>query len=226
LIFTRELYYTLSKMAIELGKNPWLLIGLTILEILFVLLPAYSFSKIKKISIKDAIREMGFQKNDDLFIKTIAGISFGILFYFLGGYLVIFFRNIITRSIFGSEFIIQAEEGAINTDPATPSFIQIIFLIVLQILIVGPCEEAFFRGFLIKNIAKKIKLIYSILISSCLFTFFHIPPLLVPLSTIITYFGYYFSLGLLLSLLFVYFNNSLIPCSIAHSCFNILILIV
>ncbi|MFX1502753.1 MAG: type II CAAX prenyl endopeptidase Rce1 family protein, partial [Promethearchaeota archaeon] len=92
-------------------------------------------------------------------------------------------------------------------------------------IITGPCEEAFFRGFLIKKLKVKLKLSYSIIFSSIIFTLYHIPPFLVPLTTIITYFGYYFAFGVLLSLVFVYFKYSLIPCSVAHSCFNILILL-
>ncbi len=213
-------------MAILLGENPWILIGLTFFEILLVIIPALISSKLENKPFTNVIRDMGFRKNEDIFIKVISGLSFGILFFFFGDYLLIFFRDIVIRNIFGYEFIERGQEGAISTTPINPNFIQVIILIILQIILIGPCEEAFFRGFLIQKLNKKLKLIYSIIISSLCFAFYHTPPFLVPLTTVITFFGYYFTFGCILSLIFVYFNYSIIPCSIAHSCLNIFILII
>ena len=212
-------------MTIKLGENPWILIVLTCLEILFVLLPAFISSKIERKRFKEVIIEMGFQKNEDIFIKVIAGLGFGILFFFSSVYLMFFFRNIIVENIFGAQFVQEGQQNAISTIPTRPNIFQIIILISLQLIIIGPCEEAFFRGFIIKKLNQKIKISFSIIISSFFFAFYHVPLFLVPLTTIMTYFGYYFSFGILLAAIFVYFDYSLIPCSIAHSCFNILILI-
>ncbi len=213
-------------MVIQLGENPWVLIGLTLLEVLFIILPAFISSKIERKSFKEEAIEMGFQKNENIFIKIIGGISFGVLFYFSVGLIIILFRNMIIGNLLGSEFLTQGQEGAISTTPFQPDLIQIAVLIVLQIIIIGPCEEAFFRGFIIKKLKKKLNSAYSTIISSIFFTFYHLPPFLVPITTVITFFGYYFTFGVFLAILFIYFDYSLIPCSIAHSCFNIFILIV
>lgn len=212
-------------MSIQLGENSWILIGMMFLELILILLPALIFSRLKNQSFTAIIKDMGFQKNEDLLIKIISGLGFGILFFFLSNYVIVFFRDIIISNLFGDEFVEYAQEGAISTAPIQPNFIQLIFIIVLQIIIIGPCEEAFFRGFLIKRCNIKLKLIYSIIISSTLFAFYHVPPFLVPHTTIVTYFGYYFTFGLLLSFIFIYFNNSIVPCSIAHSLFNILLML-
>lgn len=212
-------------MVIQLGENPWILIGLTFFEIMFVIIPALISSKLEKKTFTKVIKDMGFQKNEDLFIKILSGLSFGILFFFFGNNIFIFFRDIIIKNIFGSEFIEHGQEGAISTTPIQPNLMQLIILLILQLIVVGPCEEAFFRGFLIKKFGAKLKLIYSIIISSVCFTIYHVPPLLVPLTTIVTFSGYYFTFGLLLSFIFVYFDYSIIPCSIAHSCLNILLIV-
>ena len=213
-------------MVVQLGENPWLLIGLISLEVLFVVVPAFISSKIERKHFRELLSEMGFRKNEDIFIKIIVGINVGIIFFFFGDLVILFFRNIIFENIFGTGFIQEGQEGAITTLPIQPNYSQIIILILLQIIIVGPCEEAFFRGFIINKIKSNIKLPYSIVISSIFFTFYHVPPFLVPLTTVITFFGYYFTFGLLLALIFVYFDYSLIPCSIAHSFFNILLLLI
>ncbi|MFX0005250.1 MAG: CPBP family intramembrane glutamic endopeptidase [Promethearchaeota archaeon] len=213
-------------MTVQLGENPWILIGLIFFELLFVILPALFLSNLKKKSFMTEINEMGFQMNDRLVRKIISGLCFGIIFFFLSGYLILFFRDFIIRNLLGSEFVESAQEGIIDTTPVQPDVIQMSILIILQIIITGPCEEAFFRGFLIKKFNLKLKSIYSILISSIIFALYHVPPFLVPFSTIITFFGYYFTFGLLLSSIYIYFNYSIIPNSIAHSLFNILVMVI
>lgn len=212
-------------MVIQIGENPWILIVLIFLETLFVIAPAFISSRIEKRTFRNLLNEMGFQKNEEILIKIVAGLSIGVLFFFLGDFIILFFRNIVVENIFGTGFIEEGQQGAISTTPIQPNLIQIIIIVILQIIIVGPCEEAFFRGFLINKFKTKIRLAYSIMISSVFFALYHVPPFLVPLSTIITFFGYFFLFGVLLALIFIYFNFSLIPCSIAHTSFNILILI-
>ncbi|MCK4778572.1 MAG: CPBP family intramembrane metalloprotease [Candidatus Lokiarchaeota archaeon] len=213
-------------MAIKLGENSWILIGLIFFEILFIIVPALISSKLEKMTFTDVIKDMGFQRNKNLFIKVTSGISFGILFFFFGNYIIIFFRDIIIRNLLGYKFVQYGQEGVISTEPIQPNLFQLIIFIILILIIIGPCEEAFFRGFLIKKFQKKLKLAYSVIISSICFTFYHVPPFIVPIATIVTFFGYYFTFGLILSFIFIYFDYSLIPCSIAHSCFNILILLI
>ena len=210
----------------QLGENPWILIGLTFLETLFIVIPTLITSKVEKKPFNIVIKEMGFQETEKKILKIILGISFGIVFYIISIYINSFFRDLIIKNLFSSDFVEQAQEGVINIVAVQPSLIQLIILILLQIFIVGPCEEAFFRGFLIKKMEIKLKLTYSVIISSVLFTFYHIPPFLVPISTIITFFVYYFTFGVLLSLIFVFFDYSLLICSVTHSFFNVLLLLI
>ncbi|MFX1391006.1 MAG: type II CAAX prenyl endopeptidase Rce1 family protein [Promethearchaeota archaeon] len=210
----------------QLGENPWFLIGLTFLELLFILIPAFISSRIEKIPFKNAINQMGFEKNTNIFLKILFGMCFGIIFFFLSIFLSFFFEELLIGSLFGNDFVELAREGAINTTILQPNLLQLTILVLLQINIVAPCEEAFFRSFIIKKINTKLKITYSIVISSIIFSIYHIPPFLVPVPTFITFFGYYFIFGILLSLIFIYFKYSIIPCSIAHSFFNILIIII
>jgi len=216
-------------MVIKLGANPWILIGLMFLELLFILIPALIASKVENTSIKDEIIFMGFQKNEDSIqkniIKILVGVSLGFIFFLIGGYVIFFFKNIVVENLFGSRFVKKAEERSISTTPIEPNPLQIIIIITLHIVLVGICEEAFFRGFMIKKCEKKVKKGFAILLSSVCFALYHTPPFLVPITTIITYFGYYFTFGVLLSIIFKIFNNSLIPCAIAHGLFNALIII-
>ncbi len=215
-------------MAINLGRDPSLLIAITFFEIFLILIPALIASKIEKRPIIEEFKEMGFQKKPNSLknftLKIFLGLLIGTLFFFFSSFLY-FFTNFIVQTLFGTQFVEQGVENAITTEPFNPTITQMIIIITIQIIIVGPCEEGFFRGFIIKKSQKKMKLIYSVILSTFIFTIYHVPPFLVPVSTIITFFGYFFTLGTLLALTFIFFKNSLLPSSIAHSMFNILILI-
>ncbi len=216
-------------MAINLGKDPNILILISFAEILFVLVPSLIAAKIEKNPFIVEVKKLGFNvknpKLKNIILKICTGILIGIFFFFISDLLLTFYIRFIIQNLFGAQIIEDGIGNAITTQPVNPSFIQLALLIAIQIIIIGPCEEAFFRGFIINKSKHKVKLIYSILLSSFLFTIYHVPPFLVPLTTIITFFGYYFTFGILLSLVFVAFKGSLLPSSIAHSSLNILLLI-
>lgn len=217
-------------MAISLGQNPWILISLIFLELLFIIIPVFISSRVKDNSFREELKSVGFtleNKTSSRVTEEIAaGLLLGALFFVIGGFILVFFRAFLVETFLGSEFVKSGQEGAISTDPVEPDFLQVSVLIVLQFLIVGPCEEAFFRSFLIKNLSSKFQVSISVLISSFLFALYHTPPFLVPLTTILSFFGYYFTFGILLSLIFLLFDQSLVPCALAHSFFNVLILLI
>ena len=216
-------------MAINLGKDPNILILISFAEILFILVPSLIAAKIEKIPFMVEVKELGFNaknpKLKNIIVKIFAGTLIGIFFFFISDLLLTFYMRFIIQNLFGAQLIEDGIGNAISTQPLNPNFIQLSLLIAIQIIIIGPCEEAFFRGFIINKSKNKVKLIYSIILSSFLFSIYHVPPFLVPLTTIITFFGYYFTFGILLSLVFVAFKGSLLPSSIAHSSLNVLLLI-
>jgi membrane protease YdiL (CAAX protease family) len=216
-------------MALYLGQNPWVLILLIFLEFLLIIITASISAKILNRSLKDEIKDMGFsikkESNSKLTQKIFAGIGFRFLFYMIAYYIMWFFKEFIIGTIFNATFIKYVEEGAINTTPFRPNIYQIILLTVLYIVVIAPCEEGFFRGFILKRCESKIGTPSSILFSSFCFSIYHIPPFIVPLNTIITFFGYFFSFGILLALIYKLFDHSLLPCICAHGIFNILILL-
>jgi len=216
-------------MPIQLGENFWILVILMSLELFLIIFPVLISAKLEKKSLKEEFKEIGFfrevKNTYRTCIRIILGIDIGIFLYLFSGFLLFVYRNILIESLFGTRFVEEGITNIINTKPIQPSYVEISIAIILQILITGPCEEGFFRGFLIQKLNYKLKLIYSIILSSIFFTLYHVPPFLVPIQTIITYFGYYFAIGSLFALIFIYSGRSLIMCSTAHSVFNIIVLI-
>ncbi len=215
-------------MSINLGATPLILILFITLEILLIIIPNLIASYMEKKSFKEELVDMGFSLSNynikRIILLISQGVLIGVIFYLIGGWILIFFVDIVIKNVLGTGYVENAIQNAINVDPINPQIIELVIIIVLQILIVGPCEEGFFRGFILKKIKNKSNYFLALTISSFCFTIYHIPPFLVPLSTIITFFGYYFTFGLLFGGLYRINKDSLLPCIIAHSLFNILVL--
>ncbi|MFX0059231.1 MAG: CPBP family intramembrane glutamic endopeptidase, partial [Candidatus Heimdallarchaeota archaeon] len=214
-------------MTIELGRSPLILIIFTLFESLFIIIPNLISSKIEKRTFKEEIMALGFKNNNDTFtklsLKYLIGIFFGILFFLTSGYILFFFKDILVQNLFSKDFVDKGSENMIITNPINPNLFELIIIILLQLFIVGPCEEGFFRGFILKKSNRKMHLALATTFSSICFAFYHVPPFIVPLPTIITFFGYYLLIGILLSSIYILFDFSLIPSIATHSVFNILI---
>ena len=199
------------------------------LEILFILIPILLSSRISKTTIKHELHQIGlkinFSNTKIKLVKISLGIIIGLGLVILSIFILYLSRDIVVAFFFTEEFINEGTENAINTQLINPNFLQIIIFVIIQFLIIGPCEESFFRGFIIVKLKGKIRFSYTIILSSLLFTLFHVPPFIVPISTIISYFIYYFTIGIILSLVFRYSNFSLLPGSVAHSVFNFIIIL-
>jgi membrane protease YdiL (CAAX protease family) len=221
-------------MTILLGENPWILILITPLELLLIFIPAFITAKVEKTSLLAQFKNIlllkaeghRLSKNSVIqkILKITMGLIWGVILFLIGTYIFLFFRFIV-ENLFGTYFISHAEGNAISTQVFQPTMVQIIILIIFQFIIVALSEEAFFRSFLLVKLSKRIKLWFSIIISSTLFTLYHTPPFLVPISTIITFSGYYFSLGLFLSLVFIFHRKSLLLVIICHGVYNMLLII-
>ena len=56
-------------MVIQLGEDPWILIGLIFLELFFIIIPGLIVSKVEKKPFKIIIIDMGWDKNNDIILK-------------------------------------------------------------------------------------------------------------------------------------------------------------
>ena len=73
-------------MAIDLGKDPNILILISLAEVLFILVPSFITAKIKKSPFIVEVKEIGLNvknpKLKNIILKILAGILIGIFFFF------------------------------------------------------------------------------------------------------------------------------------------------
>lgn len=212
----------------QLGSDNLNLIFMTFLELLLLIIPIIIMDLIDKKPLIDHLKSIGFDFSRFSYKKSFLciyeGIGVAILFFLIAGFLTDVSYTLIS-SIFGDAFIQDAVSNLIDVSPNEPSPLELIIIISLQFLIVAPCEEAFFRGFIFKKLHYKLNYIFSVVLSSTIFAFYHLPPFIVPYSTIFLYFWYFFTFGILLTLLYSLNRELLLPCILTHAIFNMIVLI-
>jgi membrane protease YdiL (CAAX protease family) len=208
------------------SRQFWIFLGLSCLEFVFLLGPALFYKFVKKETIRTSILLRSFPHKRSVLARIgdiTVGISSGIFLNFIAqGLLFATYYGII--AVFGENFYGAANSGSIDLSPDGNSIGEVICTILIYCVIVGFCEEYFFRSVLFVGL-KKILKNWSYLINGILFALFHIFPGIVPIQTTITYFLYYFILGILLCILLDYQENDVLSNIIAHGVFNSLPLI-
>ena len=158
-----------------------------------------------------------------ILMDIFLGLAVGIGFYYMGKLLINLTVYLVVLT-FGTEFYLTGAGGQIDVTPPILSPLDLIIAIIISYVLVGFCEEFFFRGFLNREIGKTSK-IKGIILSGMFFSLYHVFPGLVPIQTTVTFFLYYLLMAFLFTLLINYRNGNLISAIIAHGTFNSIIFI-
>ena len=153
----------------------------------------------------------------------LLGLGVGILFFLVGWGISILTEQVMA-AILGSEVVEEAQQGTINPYPPLFSPVGISLAIAGQYLLVGTCEEFFFRGVLFGELFPRQPCLGA-LVSAGAFTLYHVFPGLVPWLTLVVTWPYYFSIGLLFAfLVWIRHYNLLAPIA-AHGTYNTILFI-
>ena len=204
-----------------ISRQLWFFLLLCCLEFIFIIGPILYYKFVQKENIRTSLfaKFVPSKRTPLARLGDVgAGISVGVFLSFLAtGLLYTTYYSII--GLFGEDFYNTASSGSIDVVPDTLSIAEVIIIIFINFFIIGVCEEYFFRGVLFLELKKYVKN-WSYLINGIVFSLYHVFPGVVPIQTTVTYFLYYFILGILLCVLFDSQNNDLISNVIAHGVFN------
>jgi membrane protease YdiL (CAAX protease family) len=199
----------------------WIFLGLSGLEFIFLVGPAIYFKIARKENPFTSLIARSFPRKRSSLSRlgdVGAGVGVGI-FLSLFAYGLLFATFYAVVGIFGDNFYNTANSGSIDVSPEQVSIGEAIGLILINFVIIGVCEEYFFRGVLFVEL-KKVVNNWSYIINGIAFSLYHIFPGIVPIQTTVTYFPYYFILGIFLCVLLDSQNNDLLSNIIAHGMFN------
>lgn len=212
-------------MGLELASSTLNYFLISLFELIFITI-ALLYFKIKKKNLKEEFINIVSPKKlqkKSILIDILLGLIIGIAFYYIGKLLINLTVYLVVLTL-GTEFYLTGAGGQIDVTPPILNPIDLIITILISFIIVGFCEEFFFRGFLNREIGKTSK-IRGIILSGVFFSLYHVFPGLVPIQTTVTFFLYYLLMALLFTGLINYRKGNLLSSIIAHGTFNSIIFI-
>ena len=219
-------------MGLDIASSVWAYFLFCFSELLFIAIPMLVF-KLQKKDLRYEFRhriipnEMLDRNAWFRFVDIIMGIFIGVFFYYFGGILAFTIKKVVIATK-GEDYYNTATEGSVNTTPPPPppSPLLIWGIIISGILIifvtVAFAEEFCFRGVLLKEF-NHINKFLGVILSSAIFMIYHVFPGIVPWTTFVTFWLYYFSFGVLLSLITMFQRGDLIVAIVAHGTFDSII---
>jgi len=224
LIFTME---NPSEL-LEFLTSPSFISIATIAELIFFFIPIWYVGRyIQHPTFNNRIKLLGIfnNENKDNYIlkEVLIGLLFAVSAYFIVN-LVSILTDLTFGAIFGPEFLERAygsaEGTGFTTDMLASNILELILMIVMMILIVGPSEEIIFRGFTQKGWDRHIGQKWALICTAIFFTFFHVIPILMPTELFLLLFPPYFVISLMLGAVYIWRKENLIACIVGHGVYN------
>ncbi len=158
-----------------------------------------------------------------VFLNILLGVGVGCGFLLIG-WGISFLTEQIVAATFGPQVLEDAQQGSVDLAPPAFSPVGITLAIAGQYLLVGLCEEFFFRGALFRDLFPRRQRVGAVLGAGA-FMIYHVFPGIVPWVTFAVNWPYYFSLGLLFALLAWLRHYNLLAPITAHGTYNTILFI-
>ena len=219
---------------LEFLTNPLFVSLATIAELVFFIIPIWYVGKfIQNPTFNNRIKVLGIfnNENKDYFIlkEVLIGLLFAVSAYFIVN-IISFLTDLSFGVIFGPGFLERAygsaEETGFTADLLATNIFELILIIAMMILIVGPSEEIIFRGFTQKGLDRRLGQKWALISTALLFTFFHVMPLLMPAELFLVLFPPYFVISLMFGALVIWRKENLIACIIGHGVYNSILILI
>jgi membrane protease YdiL (CAAX protease family)/predicted RNA-binding Zn-ribbon protein involved in translation (DUF1610 family) len=222
----------------ELIDNTLFLIIFSVFEFIFIFIPLMAVGKyLQNPTIKNRFGVLGIpidQTKRDKLKEIFLGIGFAVVGVFLVN-LVSFLLELILSFFFNLELVFNSQNPSSEIDNyiSSANLFEIILLVLIMILVVGPSEEIAFRGYTQKGLVRNLGNSSGIFITAIIFTAIHLLTLILtafasPISFFVQFILMifpYLALSLLLGMLFHYRNENLIAPIVLHGVYNSLTVI-
>ncbi|TXT64339.1 MAG: putative CAAX amino terminal protease self-immunity [Promethearchaeota archaeon] len=222
----------------ELIDNTLFLIVFSLFEFIFIFIPLIAVGKyLQTPSIRNRLGILGLPIDQTKLGKLkeiFLGFGFSVIAVFLVN-LVSFFLEFILSFFFDLEVVFNSQNPSSEIDNYifSANLFEIVLLVLIMILVVGPSEEIAFRGYTQKGLIRNLGNTSGILITALIFTAIHLLTLILiafasPISFFVQFilmFFPYFALSLLLGMLFHYRDENLIAPIVLHGVYNSLTVI-
>ena len=158
-----------------------------------------------------------------IIFNVLLGLGCGGLFFLVGWGISVLTEQAVVAT-FGTQFLQDTQEGAVDLTPLAFSPVGITVAIAGQFFLVGACEEFFFRGTIFRDLFPRRQKL-GVAVSAGCFMLYHVFPGIVPWITFVVNWPYYFSLGILFALLVWVRHFNLVAPIVAHGTYNTILFV-
>ena len=224
---------------LDILANPYFLIFSSFTELILFIVPLIYIGKyLKKPNLNNRLFLLGFTIKGFSNRRILKEILIGIGFAILGVFLVLsvsFLMEVILTVIFGYEIVfdILGTSGEVDVFITSSDILSIIYFVIIVILIIGTSEEVLFRGFLQKGLVRSLGKNWGILVTAFIFSSIHLIGIFLYPGSLTTFlislllnFFPYFTISVLLGLLYNWRKENLIAVMITHGVYNALTIII
>jgi membrane protease YdiL (CAAX protease family) len=207
-------------MGVDLAGSAGEFFVFALFELVFFVGPLVVM-KLKHQDVGEQVRKRVFPRGTPtrgLALDILLGVAVGYALVVTGGWIYIWNRQLIIQ-VFGPDYFATGQAGGVNTAPPSMTPVELWLGILVQFVLVGFCEEFFFRGILFSE-GRKRGLLWGVLASSGVFAVYHVFPGVVPVQTLVSFWFYYFYFGVMLALLYHCRRGSLVAAVVAHGMVN------
>ncbi|TFG23977.1 MAG: CPBP family intramembrane metalloprotease [Promethearchaeota archaeon] len=218
---------------INIVLNPFFLVIITLVELVLILFPIWwSGRYLQNPNLKNRLTVLGFSTRgfDRKGIMKEVGIGIGFAFI---GLLVVIGSSLLIQIIlelFGVRIIPQEDPYVTIT---IYDLITLILMILMMILVVGPCEEIAFRGFMQRGLSRVLSKNWGFIITALIFAGIHLINIFILSENLgdlfisfLLVFPPYLAISLMIGGLYRWREENLIAVSITHGVYNSLTLII
>ncbi|MHA2005913.1 MAG: CPBP family glutamic-type intramembrane protease [Promethearchaeota archaeon] len=219
----------------DLTFNSYFVSFISLFELIFIFFPVIYVRKyLEDPTLKNSLIFLGFTSRGldrkGIIKESLIGFGLAIIGVLLVSFVSVFVE-LFVEFIFGIEIITDPSNTTGNVLPMDlPSLVT--FSIIL-ILVIGTSEEILFRGFMQKGLVRSLGRNWGIILTAFLFSMVHLinifltfseSPFLMLISFLISFFPY-FSISLMLGLIYQWRNENLIAVMITHGVYDVLTII-
>lgn len=219
-------------------NSSYFIIVLSFFEFFFIIIPFISVKKyLKNPKLKNRFGILGIPINQskiNIIKEGFLGLGYAVVGVFLVNF-VSLILELVLSFFFDIQGIITSQNPSGNIDSyiSSANIIEILLLVTVMIIVVGPSEEIAFRGYTQKGLVRNLGDKMGIIITALIFTVIHLLTLFLiaftsPISFFVSFillFFPYFALSLLLGILFYKRNENLVAPIILHGVYNSLTII-
>ncbi len=213
----------------DLIESPFIINASTLLELLFLLIPVLLVGRyLKNSHLNNRIKLLGVynDKKTPYFVlkEVLIGLGFAVV-----GYILVNAVSILSIEIyqFFNPGLEGLEDAYFSSEGIPINLMDLIIMMVLMILVVGPSEEIMFRGFMQKGLDRYFGTKWSLIFVAIYFTFFHVFFYLVlSIDLFLLLFFPYIVISLMLGALYKWRKENLIACIICHGVYNALTILI